>query len=77
MPIYKKEKLSGSLETRHQSWEGGGQYNHGSFTGTAEAVVPSVPTLPPSVPMTSAVTALRLPKAQQFASCSLQTWASL
>ena len=77
MSTHKKEKLSGTLETKHQSWEGGGQHGHGSFTGTAGAVFPSVPTLPPSVPITSAVMALRLPKAQQFAPFSLQTQALL
>lgn len=76
--MYKNEKLSSTLVTKHQSWEGGGQHGHGFFTGIARAVVPSGPTLPPpSVPITSAVMALRLPKAQQFAPFTLQTPASL
>jgi len=77
MFTYKKKKLSGTLKTKPQSWAGGGQHGHGSFTGTAGAVVPSAPTLPPSVPITSAAMAPRLPKAQQFAPFSLQTQALL
>lgn len=77
MSMYKKEKLSGTLVTKHQSWEGGGQHGHGFFTGLAGAVVPSAPIMPLSVPITSAVTALGLPKVQQFAPFILQTQASL
>lgn len=61
--------------TQYQSWEGGIQ--RGSFIGTAGAVVASVLTFPPSVPIVSAVMALRIPKAQQFAPFCLQTLASL
>lgn len=62
-----KKKNSGILQLKCQSWEGGGQHGHGSFTGIAGAVVPSVLTFPLSVPIVSAVMALRIPKAQLFA----------
>lgn len=66
-----KKKNSGILQLKCQSWEGGGQHGHGSFTGIAGAVVPSVLTFPLSVPIVSAVMALRIPKAQLFA---LSAW---
>lgn len=65
-----KKKISGALELKYQSWEGGGQHGLGSFTGTAGAVVPSVHTLPLSVP----VMALRIPKAHSLHLSVCKLW---
>jgi len=51
--------------------EGGGEHDCDFLTGVVGAVVPSVPTSPHLVPVTSAVTALRPSRAQQLAAFSL------